>query len=80
MSSISTSGGAPPTQPPTAPPAPDPAANTVTLTIDGANGEEKIDGTHLLVAAGRKQTVDGLGLEAAGIRYDKAGIAVSKSL
>ncbi len=52
----------------------------VTLTLDGANGEEKIDGTHLLVAAGRKPTVDGLGLEAAGIRYEKFGIIVDKKL
>ncbi len=55
-------------------------AGKVTLRIEGANGEEKIDGTHLLVAAGRKPTVDGLGLEAAGIRYDKSGIIVSKNL
>ena len=55
-------------------------AGKVTLRIEGANGEEKIDGTHLLVAAGRKPTVDSLGLEAAGIRYDKSGIIVSKNL
>ena len=55
-------------------------AGKVTLTLDGANGEEKIDGTHLLVAAGRKPTVDGLGLEAAGIRYEKFGIIVDKKL
>ena len=55
-------------------------AGKVTLTLDGANGEEKIDGTHLLVAAGRKPTVDGLGLEAAGIRYEKSGIIVDKKL
>ena len=59
-------------------------AGRVTLTIESGNGEEKkqetIEGTHLLVAAGRKATVDGLGLEAAGIRFDKSGIAVSKGL
>jgi len=55
-------------------------AGKVTLTLDGANGEEKIDGTHLLVAAGRKPTVDGLGLEAAGIRYEKSGIIIDKKL
>jgi pyruvate/2-oxoglutarate dehydrogenase complex dihydrolipoamide dehydrogenase (E3) component len=52
----------------------------VTLTLDSGNGEEKIEGTHLLVATGRKQTVDGLALEAAGIKYDRAGIAVDKRL
>ena len=60
-------------------------AGKVTLTLDGANGEEKmgeeeIEGTHLLVAAGRKPTVDGLGLDAAGIRHDKSGIVVDKKL
>lgn len=56
----------------------------VTLTIESATGgetvQEKIDGTHLLVATGRKATVDGLDLEKAGIKYDRAGIAVSKKL
>jgi pyruvate/2-oxoglutarate dehydrogenase complex dihydrolipoamide dehydrogenase (E3) component len=56
----------------------------VTLTIESSNGgetvQEKIDGTHLLVATGRKATVDGLDLEKAGIKYDRAGIAVSKNL
>ena len=59
-------------------------AGTVTLTIESVSGEttsqEKIEGTHLLVAAGRKPTVDGLGLEAAGIRFEKSGIAVDKKL
>lgn len=56
------------------------ANGAVMLTIEGPNAEEKIEGTHLLVAAGRKPTVDGLGLEAAGIRYDRRGIAVNKKL
>jgi pyruvate/2-oxoglutarate dehydrogenase complex dihydrolipoamide dehydrogenase (E3) component len=60
------------------------ASGKVTLTIESSNGsetiQEKIDGTHLLVATGRKATVDGLDLEKAGIKYDRAGIAVSKNL
>lgn len=56
------------------------APGKVTLTIEGDKGEETIDGTHLLVAAGRKPTVDGLCLEAGGIKFDKSGIAVGKNL
>lgn len=35
-----------------------------------------VEGTHLLVAAGRTPTVDGLGLEAAGVAFSKKGIEV----
>jgi pyruvate/2-oxoglutarate dehydrogenase complex dihydrolipoamide dehydrogenase (E3) component len=52
----------------------------VTLTIESANGEEKIEGTHLLVAAGRTPTTNGLNLQSAGIRHDTSGIAVDKKL
>ena len=55
-------------------------AGTVTLTIESSTGEEKIDGTHLLVAAGRKPTVGELNLEAGGIKFGKSGIAVDKKL
>jgi pyruvate/2-oxoglutarate dehydrogenase complex dihydrolipoamide dehydrogenase (E3) component len=53
------------------------AVGNVKVTLEGG---ETIDGTHLLVAAGRKATTDGLGLEAAGIRHDRAGIVVNKKL
>ncbi len=53
------------------------AAGSVTVTLEGG---ETIEGNHLLVATGRKATTDGLGLEAAGIRYDRAGIAVNTKL
>jgi pyruvate/2-oxoglutarate dehydrogenase complex dihydrolipoamide dehydrogenase (E3) component len=52
----------------------------ITLTIDGEQGEEQIEGTHLLVAAGRKAAVDGLGLDAAGIKTERDGITVNKRL
>ena len=52
----------------------------VSVSIAGAGGEQTIEGTHLLVATGRKPALDGLGLEAAGVRYDKTGIAVSRKL
>lgn len=45
------------------------------------NGVDKtIDGSHLLVAAGRKPNTNGLNLEAAGIKYDRRGITVSAGL
>ncbi|MCB1479186.1 MAG: FAD-dependent oxidoreductase [Tepidamorphaceae bacterium] len=52
----------------------------IELTIETEAGEEKIVGSHLLVAAGRKANVEGLGLDEAGIKHDKRGIKVSKGL
>ncbi len=37
---------------------------------------ERIEGSHLLVAAGRKVTTDGLDLEKAGVEYDRRGLKV----
>jgi pyruvate/2-oxoglutarate dehydrogenase complex dihydrolipoamide dehydrogenase (E3) component len=56
------------------------ARGNVTVTIEAENEQEAVEGTHLLVATGRKATVDGLNLEAAGVRYDRAGIKVSRRL
>ncbi|HEX3440171.1 MAG TPA: FAD-dependent oxidoreductase [Pseudolabrys sp.] len=56
------------------------ANRRVMVTIETANGEETIEGAHVLVAAGRKPTTDGLDLEAARIRYDRAGIRVNRRL
>jgi pyruvate/2-oxoglutarate dehydrogenase complex dihydrolipoamide dehydrogenase (E3) component len=42
--------------------------------------EETIEGTHLLLAAGRRPNVDDLDLDAAGIRHDRNGIKVDKRL
>jgi pyruvate/2-oxoglutarate dehydrogenase complex dihydrolipoamide dehydrogenase (E3) component len=39
-----------------------------------------LQGTHLLLAAGRKPNLSGLNLEAAGIKYDERGIRVNKGL
>jgi pyruvate/2-oxoglutarate dehydrogenase complex dihydrolipoamide dehydrogenase (E3) component len=39
-----------------------------------------VQGTHLLIATGRVANVAGLNLEAAGVKYDKRGIKVSKGL
>jgi pyruvate/2-oxoglutarate dehydrogenase complex dihydrolipoamide dehydrogenase (E3) component len=45
------------------------------------NGEKHVvEGSHLLVAAGRKPTTSDLGLEAARIRFDNRGIKVNAGL
>ncbi len=55
-------------------------AGALRVTISTASGAETIDGTHLLVAAGRKPNVQDLNLDAAGIRFDRRGIQVSSGL
>jgi pyruvate/2-oxoglutarate dehydrogenase complex dihydrolipoamide dehydrogenase (E3) component len=44
----------------------------------GGETEEIIQGTHLLLATGRKPNIDGLNLEAAGIKHGPGGIIVNK--
>ena len=56
------------------------AGHTVTATIEAAGAEQTITGSHLLIATGRKPTVEGLGLDAAEIRYDHSGIIVNRKL
>ena len=48
------------------------------ITQDGK--ETRIEASHLLVAAGRQPNVQGLGLEDAGIEYEKSGIKVTRGL
>ncbi len=50
----------------------------VSITNDGT--EETIEGTHILVAAGRRPNIADLGLDAAGIAFDKKGITVDAGL
>jgi pyruvate/2-oxoglutarate dehydrogenase complex dihydrolipoamide dehydrogenase (E3) component len=52
------------------------------VRVHVASGDRKdvIEGTHLLIAVGRKPTTSDLGLEAAGIRYDNKGIKVNAGL
>ena len=49
------------------------------IVVHAAN-DEKIEGSHLLVAAGRQPNVEGLNLEAAGIEFSKRGITVDAGL
>src|ERR671916_544200 len=48
-------------------------AGKFVLTVDTSDGERKISGSHLLVAAGRPPNTETLNLGAAGIETDKRG-------
>jgi pyruvate/2-oxoglutarate dehydrogenase complex dihydrolipoamide dehydrogenase (E3) component len=47
---------------------------------ESAGREEKITGSHLLVAAGRRLNVEDLGLDRAGVRHDGHAIRVNRRL
>ncbi len=55
-------------------------AGDISVGIETPSGKDRITGSHLLIAAGRAPTLDGLGLEAAGIIHDRRGIKVDKGL
>ena len=48
------------------------------VTVETAQGA--VTGSHLLVAVGRQVKADALGLEAAGVAYDRKGVTVDASL
>lgn len=52
----------------------------VRVHFQSEKGAGEIDGSHLLVAAGRAANVAGLGLEEAGIAYERRGIKVTDKL
>jgi pyruvate/2-oxoglutarate dehydrogenase complex dihydrolipoamide dehydrogenase (E3) component len=52
----------------------------VQVDIATPEGETTIEGSHLLVAAGRRPNVEDLDLDAAGIRYALTGIGVDRRL
>ena len=53
----------------------------ISLTYTDGQGERTVQGSHLLVATGRKSNSDTLGLDAAGVRVDQRGnIEVSGNL
>jgi pyruvate/2-oxoglutarate dehydrogenase complex dihydrolipoamide dehydrogenase (E3) component len=54
--------------------------NGVAVTLRQADREQRIVGSHLLVATGRRANVEGLGLEAAGVDYSAKGITVDARL
>ncbi|MBM3642930.1 MAG: dihydrolipoamide dehydrogenase [Alphaproteobacteria bacterium] len=55
------------------------SGNGAGVTIELAGGE-RLEGSHLLVAAGRAPNIEALGLEAAGIRFTRRGIEVDDRL
>ncbi len=52
----------------------------VRVNVSVAGEKHVVEGSHLLIVAGRKPSMRDLGLEAAGIRYDDRGIKVSRGL
>jgi len=52
----------------------------VRVSVESDRGTEDITGSHLLIATGRKPNIEGMGLEAAGIQFDKGGIKVDRRL
>lgn len=52
----------------------------VRLHLASADGAETLEGTHLLVAAGRTANVEALDLDKAGIEHHRSGIKVDQSL
>src|SRR5882672_4555969 len=58
----------------------EPAADGVALLTESDGNKARIDGSHLLVAAGRRANIAGLDLAAAGIAHTAAGITVDSHL
>lgn len=56
------------------------AAEGIVVAYEREGQTSQISGSHLLVAAGRKASVDGLGLEEAGIKHGPKGIEVDAGL
>jgi pyruvate/2-oxoglutarate dehydrogenase complex dihydrolipoamide dehydrogenase (E3) component len=52
----------------------------IDVRLSVAGSPSLVQGTHLLVAAGRKPNIAGLNLDAAGIKYDARGIKVNAGL
>ena len=58
----------------------DAVGKKLAVIVRGRGGEETIEGSHLLIATGRRANADGLALEQAGIAYDRSGVVVDKGL
>ena len=52
----------------------------IKVTVRRGDAEQTVEGSHLLVATGRRANVDGLGLEQAGIKREAGGICVDERL
>jgi pyruvate/2-oxoglutarate dehydrogenase complex dihydrolipoamide dehydrogenase (E3) component len=58
----------------------EPFAGGVRVTFTKDRQSYSLDGSHLLLAVGRRPNLEGLNLDAAGIRYDRNGITVNSGL
>ena len=52
----------------------------VEVVLEAGGREETLEGSDLLIATGRRPSLDGLSLDAAGIKHDVSGIAVDQRL
>jgi pyruvate/2-oxoglutarate dehydrogenase complex dihydrolipoamide dehydrogenase (E3) component len=58
----------------------EPRMTGVRVILAGKAVEETVDGSHLLMAAGRTPNVEGLGLESARVAFGKRGITLGRNL
>ncbi len=56
------------------------ADSGVAVVLETDQGEEKVTGSRLLIATGRRANVDGLGLDAAGVAHSPKGVEVDARL
>jgi pyruvate/2-oxoglutarate dehydrogenase complex dihydrolipoamide dehydrogenase (E3) component len=56
------------------------AGDGIAVNIRDGGEDRRVEGSHLLVAAGRVPNLDGLDLESAGIEYDRRGVKVDDRL
>ncbi len=56
------------------------SAEGVSIRFDSLGAEQTVAADRVLVAVGRAPNVEGLGLEAAGVAYDKKGVTVNDRL
>jgi pyruvate/2-oxoglutarate dehydrogenase complex dihydrolipoamide dehydrogenase (E3) component len=52
----------------------------IRVHVKTPGGPEMLEGSHVFVAVGRRPNLSGLGLDAAGIKFTKAGITVDRGL
>lgn len=50
------------------------------VVLDTPNGEERLSGTHLLLAVGREPSIEGLDLKAGGVGFNERGIVTDEGL
>jgi pyruvate/2-oxoglutarate dehydrogenase complex dihydrolipoamide dehydrogenase (E3) component len=56
------------------------SGESIVVDAEGENGREIVQGSHLLVATGRKPVLDGLHLEDGNVEVDGSGVRVSDKL